>query len=569
MVFEPANRTASPHAETAIMMTSSWKTWVVGCLGLVLASLILAPIPAVNETHYLGKARHFANPAWCENDFFLNSPSVHVVFFASTGWLPPFFGMTATALLVRAAGLLVLAYGTYRLSQVLGLSGGGYLSGLWLWPVLVATINVSGEWIVGGAESKVFAYGFLFWAMACLSDDESFLTKSWASLSLLAWSVAWHPIVGLWGALIILGSLVLQSILNKDRPIRSAGSETNVGTRSTGLLTNLCLLAGWLAALWSIAAALQVSLMSGADETVRFQANYLQVYYRLAHHLDPMAIPTTAWLRGISAAGLTFAAWVVLTHSVFLKSASFTRRRAWQLLGWSALPAILLSIAGFLIGFGPRPAEKMAGYAWRMLLLKFYFFRMADVLVPLLLSFSLGELSIMAACRMKRRKSVTPWLLNSFAIVIPAMMLALLVSFAVSRHGSWQAITVAIKQHQDWKATCEWIFKNTPRKTLCFAPTGHTSLKWFAERPEYVSFKDCPQDAAGIVEWNNRLLIITNWLQKQWANGSDAKPALITKAGLKDLHEQTGLQLFITDRLGPFETEPVYQNDTYRIYELP
>ena len=43
-------------------------------------SLIRAPIPAVNEPHYLGKAKHYWDPAWCAGDFLLDSSNPHLVF---------------------------------------------------------------------------------------------------------------------------------------------------------------------------------------------------------------------------------------------------------------------------------------------------------------------------------------------------------------------------------------------------------------------------------------------------------------------------------------------------------
>ena len=38
-------------------------------------------VPDTNEAHYLGKAAHFWNPNYVQNDFFLNSPDAHGVFY--------------------------------------------------------------------------------------------------------------------------------------------------------------------------------------------------------------------------------------------------------------------------------------------------------------------------------------------------------------------------------------------------------------------------------------------------------------------------------------------------------
>ena len=43
------------------------------------------PVPDVNETAYLTKARHFTDPAWCQGDFFLETPDAHGVFYLLMG----------------------------------------------------------------------------------------------------------------------------------------------------------------------------------------------------------------------------------------------------------------------------------------------------------------------------------------------------------------------------------------------------------------------------------------------------------------------------------------------------
>src|SRR5690606_35669823 len=50
------------------------------------------------------------------------------------------------------------------------------------------------------------------------------------------------------------------------------------------------------------------------------------------------------------------------------------------------LCTVLLILAGIVIGWGPRPVTQMWGHIWRLKLLKFYFFRLGDVMVPVALS---------------------------------------------------------------------------------------------------------------------------------------------------------------------------------------
>ena len=44
------------------------------------------PVPDVNESHYLSKAKHYWNPDWCRNDFFVNTADAHQVFYWTFGW---------------------------------------------------------------------------------------------------------------------------------------------------------------------------------------------------------------------------------------------------------------------------------------------------------------------------------------------------------------------------------------------------------------------------------------------------------------------------------------------------
>ncbi len=99
-------------------------------------------------------------------------------------------------------------------------------------------------------------------------------------------------------------------------------------------------------------------------------------------------------------------------------------------------------------------------------------------------------------------------------------------------------------------------------QVLVQTPHNRSSFKWYAERPEYVTFKDCPQDAAGIVEWNRRMRFLAQWYQEQFADG------LYSTAELRELTRETGITHLVTDRLGPMEPAPTYQNATYRVYDL-
>jgi hypothetical protein len=93
-------------------------------------------------------------------------------------------------------------------------------------------------------------------------------------------------------------------------------------------------------------------------------------------------------------------------------------------------------------------------------------------------------------------------------------------------------------------------------------PLDGRAFKWYAQRAEYVSYKDCPQDASGIVEWNRRLQFLQKWFNAHFDDGK------YTAEELRDFRKQTGITHILTDRIGPVELDPVFGNDTYDVYDL-
>ncbi len=56
-----------------------------------------------------------------------------------------------------------------------------------------------------------------------------------------------------------------------------------------------------------------------------------------------------------------------------------------------------------------------------------------------------------------------------------------------------------------WRETCRWVAANTPKDAVFLVPRGCDSFKWLAGRAEAGSWKEIPQDAKSIVEWNRKM----------------------------------------------------------------
>lgn len=502
-------------------------------------SFLRFPIPGTNEPHYLCKAKHYWNPQWCAGDFFLESSNAHSVFYQIVGALTQWLSLHDTALFGRLAGFLLLAIGWFRLFRVLTPGLWSPLISAWTYLGITAIGNFSGEWIIGGIESKVFAYGFLFLSLANAGEQRWNRAAIYAGLT-----ISWHPVVGVWALLCSVFSLLCLWLTQKKSPTRiSLREAVPKAIPASGLLI-LCALPGLIPA---------VNLLLHSDSRDNFAANYIQVFYRIKHHLDPMDFHTFGYLLYAGLLGL----WFFLRRK---QNTAFANR----FFQCFILGTIGLACIGFLLGAGPRPASEMPYYAFRMSLLKFYPFRLFDALLPLAVTMALvNSVSQQFFETGKTGEKSSSASLSPRKAVVAVLSLSI---FTAVLYSAW--ITPPIHkmspaQRQDWIDACQWIQQNTRETTLFLTPSGESDFKWFAQRPEYVTVKDCPQDAPGVVEWNRRLKYLRKWGQEYYNEGFDDR-------ALQALKENTNITHLIVKRLGPFKTlKPIYQNQTYKIYELP
>jgi hypothetical protein len=260
---------------------------------------------------------------------------------------------------------------------------------------------------------------------------------------------------------------------------------------------------------------------------------WIQVFYRIQHHLDPM---TFSQARNVSY-GLMAVLWLLARYRLGWGSSE-------RWFAWFVGASICIALIGVAMGYGERPIESLEQITLRYRLLKFYPFRLADVMLPVAVAITVTGL---AASGLEdglanfwggpKRASVRCWLLFgsllAFSLLFPA----------VDRNPS----RMSDEQFRDWLDACRWIREETPADVMVWTPANSWAFKWYAERAEYVSRKDCPQDAKGIIEWNRRMGV--NYISE----------------ALNE--ERSRLKYAVLDK-STLPVEPVYQNGHYRIYDL-
>jgi hypothetical protein len=575
-------------------------------------SIVRAPIPAVNEPHYLGKAKYVWNPDWCAGDFFLESSNPHLVFYVAFGWLTRFLTLPQTALVVRALGYLFLAWGWLRCatrlipSLPLGVSTAAVFAGL------MSLGNFSGEWLIGGAEAKVFAYGFLLWSADWLLKQQSPPT-GWSSTlpesqrdcgpalwrlvlavaplmaaELAGACVSFHPVVGIWFVSVLVsvqlwgwwrpaGIVDLQF----DESTRSSSS-TNPLSPATGVangegqpsvgvgwgegdvacapaplppppLSNSWeeygrivrqldqwitpFLVKWRVALVAATVVLcslpglvpALSIVVGVDPEVSRQADQIVISERLGHHIDPLLFPMRAYLHY----GILLGVAAALAAVVRVDQAGVA--------------------VGLVVGWLPEIADIDRFTPWRMTLLKFYPFRLADVALP----WFIAIWSMMLLTGRLRRTAAT----RQFAVAVVIIAAGWSAALSLPAPDA-NASRMTPEVRDEWIATCHWLRDNTSPDALVATANEAWAVKWFSDRAEYVSFKDCPQDAAGILEWRRRWLYLESWSRAAKADG------VISAADLARLHQETGIDYLIVSRYGPLETAPVHVQGPFKVYRV-
>jgi len=443
------------------------------CAGIAVCLLLLTggPVPGVNEAHYLSQARHYWDSTWCEGDFFLESPDAHHVFFWVVGWLTTWLSLPAVAWVGRVAAALVFSVGLARLCWSFDRRPGIALLFATLYVTLVTWTQMAGEWVVGGVEAKVFAYGFLFFGLAEMAQGRWRRVWLWTGSA-----AAFHVLVGGWATLAALGTWMA----SRDRlPLRQMWPWLIAG----GVLS----LPGLLPAL---------ALGQGVDSEVAAAAHMIYVYERLSHHLLVSRFEIALVVRHVAA--------VLVVGILVVGLRAWTCGRVRRICMFAG-GAVIIALVGGLLDLALGRGELEAG------ILRFYWFRLSDAIVPLIAALLLLQWAV----KFKQYSHTIS------RVVLGACLLMVLANAAwtlgqrlsdprpdadrLTLPGNHSTAQRRNEIHRQWRNTCQWIRENTDRNAIFLTPRMHQTFKWYAERGEVVNWKNVPQGSGALVEWWRRV----------------------------------------------------------------
>lgn len=494
------------------------------------------PVPDVNEPHYLGKAIHYWNRDWIPADFFLDSADTHQVFYFTFGWLSLGLGPAALAWTGRVLTWGLMAWAWRRLSTAVVPRPWFAVLTAGLLVTLIERFHMAGEWLVGGVEAKGFAWVLVLLGMEAVVRNR--WNRAWL---LLGAASAFHVLVGGWAA-VAAGIAWL------------GAGRGRVALRATwpGLA------GGFLLALPGLLPSLRLTW--GVDAALVREANRIYVCERLAHHLDFTAFAPAFCVR--FAALAAFALWLLW---MLPQSAAVVRLRRF------CLGTLAIGACGAVLSFA------LAGLPdARAAVLRFYWFRTADVVVPAAASLAVAAWAAERLGGCSRWRGA--WLAGAAALAAVhvggyALMRPLPAVPRGFRAGEerWKGEAGRLADYLAWRKACAWIADpaHVPPDARFLTPRLGQTFKWYAGRSEVATWKDIPQDAASIVAWWERLREVygtgSDEPGRRWVRSlADRKPAELAELGHK--YEARYLLVESKPRL-PMEV--VYRNERWAVYRLP
>ncbi len=492
--------------------------------------------PMVNEAHYLVKAKNFWQPDWCAFDLFASSGKAHTTFYVLFGWPTKFFSLEATAWIGRVVGWLMIAIGLRRLCASLFSSPLAPLAVVIVWMAGVEYGNLAGEWVIGGIEAKVPAYGLVLMGLAELVE------RRWDRVWLyLGAASALHVLTGGWAVVAAMVAWITTELRRPDRK---------------PLITRWLIVGGALSLLGLVPAWW---LTSGASSEQSTAAARIYTYARIRHHLLPSDFYWQWYVRHGATLALTIAGAAIY----FRDSHKMTR-----LYGFT-LGAFLVAVAGLAVGMLPSVTPDLAAK-----LLRFYWFRLSDAVVPLMLAILV--MRMLADQRPELKWTGTAGLAIAIGLVGLSTMERAATPVppsASNRLLGWDMDATAEIQREtftDWLRVCDWAKQSTPTDEVFLTPRHQQTFKWYAERAEVVNWKDVPQDSESLFEWNRRF-------GKIFPNRLGNTKITIGYQSLRRYREQYGVRFMIVDRRVVGENLPLVRvypqnsedNRSYAVYELP
>jgi len=485
-----------------------------------------------NEVDVLPYAKQFWDPGWLQSDWYLNLENTYRNLFSIIiGPLVSWLGFDMGRYLGRLLVYLFLSVAIYdffksiRLNIVIGL--------LVLFIFLDHQSIIAGEWIVEGVDTKTVSYSFVILSWAAL------IRKRYLSVfAFLGAALSFHPLVGIYAVYCSVPAVLVNRAWRSDWRIVIKNSWVFLITGIFGI--------------WSIIVSLfQNSVLNSSP------AWWVYTLYRLRHHLLPGSWGYGYWM-------------VIFFFSVLFFGAVFflAKSNSLRFLAAYALASVSLFIVGLII------------YALGDVnLLRFYWFRFPDVIVPFL-GLIISGIVVQNLFKILGAKTLTlpeDSLLrkiyrSEYASKIAALAV-ILVIFTAASIAAFNRIQSEVHSHSPIRDMELWIAGNTPQDSVFLINPGIEDFYLFAKRPVFVTFKHMPQSGPEIIEWYERIKLCNgNRPPKKMGFDSldeiEASVYNLDEEAIRNIAESYGVDYYLGVPRKDLPFKLVHSDGQYALYEV-
>ncbi len=493
---------------------------------LVSANFVIHRNMTKNEIGHLLDAKELADPGFMPGDWYLNIPASHRLPFQMLMYpLSRNFSFITMSIVGRFFGFLFVCIGLGLLAKRMGLNVITASAAMGLFLVFDQSLPPGGEWIFRSIESKVIAYGLLFFALNALLNKK---IAQAAFFSGLATTV--HVLVGGWGSIALwLTILTERTATRRDL--------------FTGIL------------IWCVGGAggiyFALSALLESSPDLPFNIEQIYVYFRNPHHLDP-----SRWKLHLDAFFLSATMIWFLARSGKFYPLKTEQRLIARFALWT-IPPYLLGILIFPFSFAPK-------------FLQYYPFRVGSTIVLL---FGL-MIAVAVISNHIFRTPAWQWL---FAIVAIFFFWGGASGFVKDISELREFPEGALrggknKTHALYEA-CHWIRDNTEPGALLLASPRDEAIIYLSRRPVVAWFKHLPTAKANIAEWYQRLIDFNGGSRPQ-KTGFRASREIeenfyrLSETGYRYMAKKYGAKYLLINNRDDLDFPKLFSNKRYAIFKI-
>lgn len=493
---------------------------------LVSANFVIHRNMTKNEIGHLLDAKQLANPEFMPGDWYLNIPASHRLPFQTLMYpLSRNFSFMTMSIAGRFFGFLFVCIGLALIAKRIGLNAITASAAMGLFLTFGQSLPPGGEWIFRSIESKVIAYGLLFFALNALLNKKIAQAAFFSGLA-----TTMHVLVGGWGSVALWLTILTQRTASRRELL-------------TGILV------------WCVAGAGGIyfalaSLLESAPD-LPFNIEQIYVYFRNPHHLDP-----SHWKLHLDDFFITATMlWFLARSRKF-----FPLNTEQQLIARFALwtiPPYLLGILIFPFSFAPK-------------FLQYYPFRVGSTIVLL---FGL-LIAVTVISNYIFRKPALQWL---FAIVAVFFFWSGAGGFVKDigelREFPEGALRGGKNKTRALYEACHWIRDNTEPGALLLATPRDESIIYLSCRPVVAWFKHLPTPKAEIAEWYQRLIDFNGGSQPT-KTGFRASREIeenfyrLSETGYRYMAKKYGAQYLLVNNRDDLTFPKLFSNKRYAVFKI-